>query len=217
VHTNAPIKRASQTNTRRCCNNAGRSYRSNGRPSAQSCGYRSARNSRSRACNTRSGNNNRYHTRLRMDPPHIRPEKLRRRLRRAARAKAFVCGALLHSLLLFSSDDSLSLSSEFPFFFRDRRFASAESELRRIRTILISQFPLSQLPQSEHHVAPTRPVRITSLIIGIVPCPSFGGGSRSGAWVSQLVGLASICCSSAYISLPATACKARMLRGLAEV
>jgi hypothetical protein len=63
---------------------------------------------------------------------------LRRRLRRAARAKAFVCGALLQSFLLFSSDDSLSLSSEFPFFFRDRRFASAESELRRIRTILIS-------------------------------------------------------------------------------
>ena len=88
----------------------------------------------------------------------------------------WVYGALLHSLLLFSSDDSLSLSSEFPFFFRDRRFASAESELRRIRTILISQFPLSQLPQSEHHVAPTRPVRITSLIIRIVPCPSFGRG-----------------------------------------
>jgi len=59
----------------------------------------------------------------------------------------------------------------FPFFFRDRRFASAEGELRRIRTILISQFPLSQQAQSEHHVAPTRPVRITSLIIGIVPCP----------------------------------------------
>src|SRR5439155_21918799 len=157
------------------------------------CGYRSARNSHSRACNTRSGNNNRYHTRLRMDPPHIRPEKLRRRLRRTARAKAFVCGALLQSLLLFSSDDSLSLSSEFPFFFRDRRFASAESELRRIRTILIqsvsaftttpvgtSRCPDAACSYNKSHYRN----RAVSLIRS--------WGARSGAWVSQLVGLADL-------------------------